>query len=92
MKRALVTGGSGGIGAAICRKLAANQFHVYVHANQSLSKAEEVVREINAAGGVLVSAAADVEGYKASTDPLKVKVLVQLGRALYVAAPCRRFQ
>lgn len=51
MKRALVTGGSGGIGAAICRKLAADGHHVYVHANSGLQRAEEVVAGIRDAGG-----------------------------------------
>jgi 3-oxoacyl-[acyl-carrier protein] reductase len=51
MKRALVTGGSGGIGAAICRKLAADGFHVYVHANSGLQKAEQVAAEIKGSGG-----------------------------------------
>ena len=51
MKRALVTGGSGGIGGAICRKLAADGYHVYVHANSSVQKAEEVVAAIRIAGG-----------------------------------------
>ena len=60
MKRALVTGGSGGIGAAICRKLAANQFHVYVHANHSLAKAEEIVSEIITAGRSAQAIAFDV--------------------------------
>jgi len=60
MKRALVTGGSGGIGAAICRKLAAEQFHVYVQANHSLPRAEEVVKEITSAGGSAEAIAFDV--------------------------------
>ena len=33
-KRALVTGGSGGIGAAICKQLGAAGHFVYVHANR----------------------------------------------------------
>ncbi len=51
MKRALVTGGSGSIGAAICRKLAADGLHVFVHANSALQRAEDVVSEIKEAGG-----------------------------------------
>jgi 3-oxoacyl-[acyl-carrier protein] reductase len=50
-RRALVTGGSGGIGAAVCRKLGAAGHHVYVHANRGIAAAERVVAEIVAAGG-----------------------------------------
>jgi 3-oxoacyl-[acyl-carrier protein] reductase len=50
-KRALVTGGSGGIGAAICRRLAHDGYHVYVHANRSVAIADTVARDIIAAGG-----------------------------------------
>jgi 3-oxoacyl-[acyl-carrier protein] reductase len=60
MKRALVTGGSGDIGAAICRKLAADGFHVYVHANRSLQKAEETVTGIRADGGSAQAIAFDL--------------------------------
>jgi 3-oxoacyl-[acyl-carrier protein] reductase len=51
VKRALVTGGSGGIGAAICRRLAREGHHVYVHARQGVDAAEKIVDEISAAGG-----------------------------------------
>jgi 3-oxoacyl-[acyl-carrier protein] reductase len=51
MKRALVTGGSGGIGGAVCRRLARDGHHVYVHANRSLDSAAALVEEIVKAGG-----------------------------------------
>ncbi len=50
-KRALVTGGSGDIGKAICQQLAANNFFVYVHANSRPERAEAVVDKIKQAGG-----------------------------------------
>jgi 3-oxoacyl-[acyl-carrier protein] reductase len=50
MKRALVTGGSGGIGAAICRRLAADGCHVYIHANHGLGVAQTLAAELCAAG------------------------------------------
>ena len=49
--RALVTGGSGGIGAAICRRLSAAGHFVYVHSHRSTAAAAAVVDEIVAAGG-----------------------------------------
>ena len=39
VRRALVTGGSGGIGAAICRRLAQAGHHVYVHAHRARAAA-----------------------------------------------------
>ena len=49
--RALVTGGSGGIGAAICRRLGAAGCFVYVHANRGIAAAQRIAGEIVAAGG-----------------------------------------
>ena len=49
MIRALVTGGSGAIGAAICRRLAAAGRRVAVHANRNLAEAERVAQNIRAA-------------------------------------------
>jgi 3-oxoacyl-[acyl-carrier protein] reductase len=49
--RALVTGGSGGIGAAICRRLGAGGHFVYVHAHRGAAAAASVVGDIEDAGG-----------------------------------------
>jgi 3-oxoacyl-[acyl-carrier protein] reductase len=49
--RALVTGGSGGIGAAICRRLSAAGHFVYVHAHRRAAAAEAIVGEIVNLGG-----------------------------------------
>lgn len=71
MKRALVTGGSGGIGAAICRKLAAQGLDVLVHANRHLDRAEAVAAEIRAAGGAARAIAFDVTDAAATRAALE---------------------
>jgi len=82
-KTALVTGGSGGIGASICRELAREGFRVFVHYNSgerfALSLAEEI-------GGTAVKA--DLSDYGQSRDMFRqvgnVDVLVNnAGIALY---------
>ena len=71
MKRALVTGGSGAIGAAICRRLAADGCHVYVHANGNLVRAQTVSAEITAAGGSAHAVAFDVTAHAATTHAVQ---------------------
>lgn len=51
MKRALVTGGSGDIGQAICKQLAHEGMHVYVHSHQNTDIARQVVSQIRSDGG-----------------------------------------
>ncbi len=56
----LVTGGSRGIGAAICRLLAAKGYPVAVNYASRADAAQAVVREIEAAGGHAVAVGGDV--------------------------------
>ena len=58
--RALVTGGSGAIGAAICVRLARDGMHVLVHANRHRDQAEAVVGTIRAQGGSADAVAFDI--------------------------------
>lgn len=60
-KRALVTGGSRGIGAEICRKLASCGAHVFINYNSNEQSASELASEISTDFGVTASiAGADV--------------------------------
>jgi 3-oxoacyl-[acyl-carrier protein] reductase len=77
-RRALVTGGSGALGAAICRALAAGGLHVIVHANRGLDRAEALCRELLAAGGAAMPVAFDL------ADDAQVQAAVQ---ALLAAGP-----
>ncbi|AEG91329.1 3-oxoacyl-ACP reductase FabG [Ramlibacter tataouinensis] len=70
-RRALVTGGSGGIGSAICRRLASQGFEVLVHANRQPVAAERLVAEIAAAGGSAQACVFDVTDGPATAQALE---------------------
>lgn len=82
MKRALVTGGSSPIGAAIAEDLAEAGLDVVVHANSNLVAAEETVARIRAAGGtaealqldLLADGSARVLEAMAAENPFQVLV------------------
>jgi 3-oxoacyl-[acyl-carrier protein] reductase len=69
-KRALVTGGSGGLGAAICRRLGSAGHFVYVHAHRGTAAAQATVEAIIAAGGRAAAVCFDLTDAAASRAAL----------------------
>ena len=68
-KVCLVTGGSRGIGRAICLRMAQEGYRIIVNYRTRADAAEEVCQAIAAAGGMARAFAADV------TDPKAVRAL-----------------
>jgi 3-oxoacyl-[acyl-carrier protein] reductase len=74
MRRALVTGGSGAIGGAICRALSAQGFHVVVHAGRRIDEARRLADDLKAAGGSAEATTFDVTDH-AATGAALAKIL-----------------
>ncbi len=78
MKRALVTGGASPLGEAICRQLAADGFHVVVHAHASHARATALATELG--GEAIGCDITDVAATAAAIGPVlaggPVQVLV----------------
>jgi 3-oxoacyl-[acyl-carrier protein] reductase len=70
-KRALVTGGSGAIGAVICQRLAADGYAVIVHAHRHPEAAEHLTAKIAASGGSAAVACFDVVDGLATAQTLQ---------------------
>ena len=70
-KRALVTGGSGAIGAVICQRLAAEGYAVIVHAHRHRQSAEQVADKIAANGGAATVTTFDVADGAATAAALR---------------------
>jgi 3-oxoacyl-[acyl-carrier protein] reductase len=73
-KRALVTGGSGHIGAAICRELAAAGLHVIIHAHRHPDRAQALADSICMSGRSAEAVTFDVTDYQ-HTQPVLSKLL-----------------
>ncbi len=66
---AIVTGVSGGIGKGVAERLAVDGFSIMAHYSGNAAKAEEAVKNIQAAGGKAIAVAADI------SKPEEVKAL-----------------
>jgi 3-oxoacyl-[acyl-carrier protein] reductase len=79
-KRALITGGSGGIGAAICQALAASGAHVIVHA-RDLDRAQVMAAGLVSQGGRASAVAfdlADESGVQSAVTALLAEGPIQI--------------
>ena len=74
MRTALVTGGSGDIGSAICLRLAKQNNHVIVHSNKYYDKAVEVTEQIISEGGSAEAIAFDVTDHEVCSAKLKTLI------------------
>ena len=93
MKRALVTGGSGDLGRAICRQLAIDGLHVIVHGYRHPEQAAAVVAAIQTTGGSAETALFNVADEAQTRDVLSklleagpIQVLVN-NAGVHVDAP-----
>ena len=83
-KVAVVTGGSGGIGAATCRLLATNGMKVAVHGRDE-AKIDAVVDGIGSKGGRAIGVSAEVTDF-AATERMRERVEEELGPVEVLAA------
>jgi 3-oxoacyl-[acyl-carrier protein] reductase len=70
---ALVTGGASPIGAAICRRLAADGHAVLVHAHAGLKRAEALAAELRAGGAPAAAFACDLTDAAATAAALETR-------------------
>jgi 3-oxoacyl-[acyl-carrier protein] reductase len=70
-RRALITGASGGIGAAICRQLARSGHQLYLHAFRGATQAQALARELNAANACAEVLLFDVTDHLATQAALE---------------------
>jgi 3-oxoacyl-[acyl-carrier protein] reductase len=81
MKRALVTGGSGGIGSALCRRLAADGYHVFIHAHRHRAAADALAAELEAGGARATALQFDLTdgvAIRACLEPLADEAPIQV--------------
>jgi len=84
---AIVTGGAGGIGKAICQRLAADGFDVVVNYRGQADRAAQIVAEINAAASAATSGSAGADKRHGRALAVPADISTEAGaQALYQAA------
>ncbi len=71
VKTALVTGGSGDLGSAICRRLAREEMKVWVHFFRNQARAEAVAEKIKESNGEAHICQADLTDYGQADEMIK---------------------
>lgn len=79
MKVALVTGGSGGIGSAVCRQLAGQGYTVLVHYIGDAAPANALVSELRSQGHMAEALLADVTD-ESQVDAMFGEIMARYGR------------
>ncbi len=70
MKYALVTGGSGAIGQAICQRLAMDGHYVIIHAHHNLQKAQRLVEQLVSQGYHAQAIQFDISDFEQTNNAL----------------------
>jgi 3-oxoacyl-[acyl-carrier protein] reductase len=90
-KAAVVTGGGGGIGSALSRRLAQDGFYVYVCCNGNKDAGAEVVSQVRAEGGDAEVLTFDVKDAAATEKALaEVAAARQIGAVVHAAGIVKR--
>lgn len=76
MKKVLVTGATGSIGAEIVKEYAKNDFFVYIHYNSNKEKAEKLLEEIDNKGELINFDIKNKNSIKDALENLEVDVLI----------------
>lgn len=71
MRKALITGGSGGIGEAIALRLAQDDIHVWIHYRSNAEKAEEIADKIRQNRGQASTIGFDIRNWDETRSSLE---------------------